>query len=90
MQMRMKVPYTITNEVVEFEENSRIAWRHFGHHVWRYVLEPVEGGTKVTETFDYAPSRSPRMLELAGYPRRNGEGIDATLAQLQKRFTPPA
>ena len=60
MDMKMGVPYKITNEVVELEENRRIAWRHFGHHIWRYELEPVEGGTKVTESFDWAIPASPR------------------------------
>lgn len=87
--MRMKmfgVPYGIKNEVVEYEENRRIAWRHFGHHVWRWELEPVDGGTKVTETFDWAPARSPAMLERVGFPARNEKGIQETLARLQARF----
>ena len=33
-------------EVVEFEEDRRIAWRHYGHHIWRYTLEPTDGGTR--------------------------------------------
>ena len=34
------LPYKITNHVVEFEPDRRIAWRHFGGHRWRYELEP--------------------------------------------------
>ena len=30
MEMKVGVPYKITNEVVEFIEGERIAWRHFG------------------------------------------------------------
>ena len=48
------MPYKIRNTVVEFEEDRRIAWRHFGGHRWRYVLEPTGGGTTVTESFDYS------------------------------------
>jgi len=33
------VPYFIRSKVVEFEENKRIAWAHFGKHRWRYELE---------------------------------------------------
>lgn len=87
--MRMKMfglPYGIKNEVVEYDENRRIAWRHFGHHVWRWELEPVDGGTKVTETFDWAPARSPTILERVGFPARNEKGIEQTLARLQSRF----
>ena len=38
------LPYKIRNTVVEFEEDRRIAWRHFGGHRWRYVLEPTVAG----------------------------------------------
>ena len=86
MRMRLGVPYVIGNRVVEFEEGRRIAWRHLGHHVWRYELEPVEGGTRVTETFDWAPSRTPKVLELAGIPARNARSIEATLERLVARF----
>ena len=86
MRMRLGVPYVIANTVVEFEEGRRIAWRHLGHHVWRYELEPVDGGTRVTETFDWAPSRTPKVLELTGIPARNARSIDATLSRLVARF----
>ena len=82
MRMHLLVPYVITNEVVEFEEGRRIAWRHFGHHVWRWELEPVDGGTRVTETFDWAPARAPKVLELAGIPERNARSIERTLERL--------
>ncbi len=84
MSMRLGVPYTIKNEVVEFEEDRRIAWRHFGHHRWRYELEPVgEGSTKVTETFDWSTARAPKLIELVGFPATNTRGIEATLPRLK-------
>ena len=55
MDMKMgPVPYRISSNVVEFEENRLIAWAHYGKHRWRYELEPLDGGarTRVTETFD--------------------------------------
>ena len=87
MRMRLGLPYVIRNEVVEFEEDRRIAWRHLGHHVWRYELEPVDGGTRVTETFDWSPARAPKALELLGIPARNARSIDATLERLAARFS---
>lgn len=84
MSMRIGLPYRIKNTVVEFEEDKRIAWRHFSHHIWRYELEPVNGGTKVTETFDYSTARSPRFIELMGYPKKHPEGMAATLERLAK------
>ena len=83
MQMKIAVPYLITNTVVEFEEGKRIAWRHFGRHVWRYELEPVAGGTRVTETFDWSRALSPQALELARIPARNAKSIEKTLPRLK-------
>jgi uncharacterized protein YndB with AHSA1/START domain len=84
MSMRLGVPYTIKNEVVEFEEGRRIAWRHVGHHRWRYELEPAgEGSTRVSETFDWSTSRAPKVLELLRYPATNTRGIEATLPRLK-------
>ena len=87
MRMRIGMPYLIRNTVVEFEENRRIAWRHFGRHIWRYELEPVSGGTRVTETFDWNGALSPRALELTKVPQANLRGITATLEQLRSRFS---
>lgn len=86
MKMRMALPYRIVNTVVEFEEGRRIAWRHFHRHVWRWELEPVDGGTKVTETFDWSSARSPRGIELIKAPTRNAQWIEATLQRLVDRF----
>lgn len=86
MRMRLGVPYVIRNQVVEFEEGRRIAWRHFHRHVWRYELEPAGSGTRVTESFDYRDSRSPQALERMGFPARNTRGIEATLDRLKERF----
>jgi hypothetical protein len=80
------VPYKIRNTVVEFEEGRRIAWRHFGGHRWRYVLEPTAAGTRVTESFDYSMYAVPQrlLIELAGFPARNRAGIVGTLANLRQ------
>lgn len=87
--MDMKIgplPYRISNEVVEFEQDRLIAWRHFGHHRWRWELEPIEGGTKVTESFDWSTSRFPPMYPIAGYDKKNSAAIEATLDRLAARF----
>ena len=76
------LPYRITNTVVEFEENRLIAWQHFGKHRWRYELEPVEGGTKVTESFDWSTAISPKAIELMGYPKQHQGNIEQTLERL--------
>jgi hypothetical protein len=86
MQMKIGVRYKITNTVVEFEEAKTIAWRHFGGHIWRYILEPVDGGTKVTEQFDWNKSKSPLILKLRKSPQDNAKSIEKTLENLVKRF----
>ncbi|WP_326833750.1 SRPBCC family protein [Amycolatopsis rhabdoformis] len=87
MDMKLGAPYRISNTVVEFEENRLIAWRHLMGHRWRWLLEPAGAGkTTVTETFDYSTARSPLALELTGFPKRNAEGIEKTLARLTKMF----
>lgn len=80
------MPYKITNRVVEFEPDRRIAWRHFGGHRWRYELEPLDdGGTRVTETFDYSRYDFLRrtFIEVLGFPERNRKGIEGTLVRLK-------
>jgi hypothetical protein len=86
MSMKKAMPYKITNTVVEFVEDKQIGWRHIGGHIWRYILEPTEGGTTVTEQFAYRSSRSPLMLELAGYVKYNNVAIKQTLINLAKHF----
>ena len=86
MQMKIGVRYKITNTVVEFEEGKTIAWRHIGGHIWRYILEPVDGGTKVTEQFDWNKSKSPLILKLRKSPQDNAKSIEKTLENLVKRF----
>jgi uncharacterized protein YndB with AHSA1/START domain len=87
MDMRMGAAYGIENEVVEFEEGERIAWRHFSGHRWRYELEDVEGGTAVTETFDWSGARAKLPLQLAGFPRRNLAAMRRTLERLDRLVT---
>ena len=82
MKMHMGGPYEMTNTVVELEENRRIAWqprpsnalaaKAIGGRIWRYELEPVEGGTRVRETWDISQERVPPLLiGLRWLTRRN-------------------
>ena len=87
MDMRIGLPYRITNEVVEFDEPHQIGWRHFGGHVWRYRLEPAEGGTLVTEEFDWSTNKSPLMLKLMKATERNRVAMEATLKRLEALFS---
>ena len=86
MNMKIGLPYRITNTVVEFEEGRQIGWRHFGGHVWRYILEPTETGTKVTEQFDWTNNRSPLMLKVMNAIENNAKSMEKTLENLARRF----
>ncbi len=91
MDMRIAAPYTITNTVVEFDEPTLIAWRHFNGHVWRYRLEDGgDGRTRVTEQWDPTRARGQRVLRLLRFPRRNRIGMEQTLLHLADRFADQA
>lgn len=82
------LPYRISNEVVEFVENERVAWRHFGHHIWRYELEAIDPTTtKVTESFEWGTARFPPMYEWVGYPKQHEGNIASTLERLEAVVT---
>lgn len=87
MNMRIGLPYVISNTVVEFEENRLIAWQHFGGHRWRYELRPVDGGTEVTETFDWSTARAPWAIEWIGYPKKHPAAMEKTLERLDRYVT---
>src|SRR5262249_33932748 len=67
MAMKLGVPYSMKNEVIEYDEDKRIAWqtrpardwqgRYFGGRIWRYELEPSASGTLVRETWDISQER---------------------------------
>ncbi|MBW3085308.1 hypothetical protein KEM60_01505 [Austwickia sp. TVS 96-490-7B] len=88
------VPYRSVNHVIEYDPPRCIAWatvaefqgRVFaGGQTWRYELEPVDGGTLVTETYDWSGSRrAVWLLEKTGQPEKYAEAMSATLARLAR------
>ena len=96
MSMKQGVSYSMVNEVVEFEEGRRIAWKPTmkafawvsGGRVWRYELEPVDGGTRVTETWDITHEKSKFFVRAAG--KKTRANMEATLARLDEIATAPA
>ncbi len=80
------MPYRITNTVVEFDADKRIAWRHFGGHRWRYELEALgDAQTRVTESFDFSwyKGAAAGAIKAAKFPGRNRQGIKDTLVKLK-------
>lgn len=97
MDMRAGFAYATRNEVVEFEENRRIAWRTLaggplsrvlGGRIWRYELTPRDGGTLVRETWDIsteARASRPFIRRMAGMTRRNMERTLERIAEVVAR-----
>jgi uncharacterized protein YndB with AHSA1/START domain len=93
MSMRLGVPYSMVNTVVEFEEDRRIAWqarppgvfgRFLAGRIWRYVLEPVEGGTLVRESWDISRDHQRAFLRLGGLPATTKRNMEATLERIEQ------
>lgn len=94
MDMHLGTAYSTRNTVVEFEQDRRIAWqttatgplgRVLGGRIWRYVLEPVAGGTLVTETWDIRSERAPSkpfVRRMGPMTRRNMEGTLERIEQV--------
>jgi uncharacterized protein YndB with AHSA1/START domain len=91
MSMKAGLPYSMSNTVVEFEQDRRIAWkavlsgflgRYLGGRIWRYEFEPVEGGTLVRESWDVSQDKQGRFLKKSKLPAQTAESMTATLARL--------
>jgi hypothetical protein len=94
MSMKAGISYSMTNTVVEFEENRRIAWQtrgagriggRFGGRIWRYELEPVEGGTRVRESWDISQERGKILIRAARAKTR--KSMEQTLARIEELVT---
>jgi len=96
MSMHLGIPYSMVSTVIEYEENRRVAWQttgpgsigaHVGGRIWRYELEPAEGGTLVRESWDISQESAvtrPLVRRGAGQTRKN---MAATLERIEKLVT---
>ena len=93
MKMKMGLPYSMSSTVVEFEEGRRIAWQTWppfgpklaGGRIWRYVLEPVDGGTKVTESWDVSEEKLTKpVVKLGGAAEKTRKNMAQTLENIEK------
>ncbi|MBM7276600.1 SRPBCC family protein [Gordonia rubripertincta] len=81
------VPYTITSTATEVDTDRVVEWKHPMGHRWRWDLVATSPTTtQVTETFDYSTLKFPKIMELIGYDKKNGQGIEGTLRALANRF----
>lgn len=86
MDMNNRINYLTRNKVVVFDENKAIAWHHWAQFVWRYDLEAVPEGTRVTESFTYDKPWAFIIIRL-GWPERNRRGMEATLQRIDQLLT---
>jgi uncharacterized protein YndB with AHSA1/START domain len=93
MSMRLGLPYSMVNEVVEFQENRRIAWqarmagplgRVVGGRIWRYELEPTNGSTRVRESWDIRQDRQRWLLRVGPTPRQTRRSMERTLERIEE------
>lgn len=93
MNMRLIVPYVMINEVVEYEENKKIAWqprlagplgRFVGGRIWRYELEAKEDGTLVKETWDVSQDPARFLLDRPSVHKRVKDAMEKTLENIDK------
>jgi uncharacterized protein YndB with AHSA1/START domain len=99
MSMRLGIPYSMVNTVIEFEDNRRIAWqarppgfvgRFSAGRIWRYELEPVEGGTRVKETWDLSEDKQRMLLRLGGLPDKTRHNMEKTLERIERLTAAPS
>jgi uncharacterized protein YndB with AHSA1/START domain len=98
MSMHMGIGYSMFNTVIEFEENRRIAWqtrprgfvgKFVGGRIWRYDLEPVEGGTRVRETWDISEDHQRALLRLGKMAEQTRGSMDRTLDRIEELTATP-
>ena len=93
MSMKMGMPYSMQNTVIEFEENRLLAWQtrgpgrigsHVGGRIWRYELEEVDGGTLVKESWDISQESFATKPVVRMGAESTRKAIAATLERIEK------
>jgi uncharacterized protein YndB with AHSA1/START domain len=96
MSMHLVVKYSMTNEIIEFDDGKRIAWqtrpasgmqaRFFGGRIWRYELEPAAGGTLVRESWDISREKGPikGLLGMGRSKDHTRKAMEQTLANIAR------
>ena len=96
MSMKIGVPYSMVSTVVEFEEGRRIAWQTRGPgplgkfvagRIWRYELEPAEGGTLVRESWDITQESPVSKLAVRRMAEMTRKNMAATLERIEQLVT---
>jgi uncharacterized protein YndB with AHSA1/START domain len=96
MSMKMGVSYSMQSTVIEFEDNRRVAWQttgpgpvgaHVGGRIWRYELEPVDGGTLVRESWDITQESIITRSVVRRSADKTRKNMSATLERIEQLVT---
>lgn len=93
MAMKVGIPYSMVSTVIELDEPRRIAWQTRGPgnlgggRIWRYELEPVEGGTLVRESWDITHESVLSKWMVKSQGPNAAEGMTATLERIEQLLT---
>jgi uncharacterized protein YndB with AHSA1/START domain len=96
MSMKLGVPYSMVSTVVELEPHRRIAWQTrgpgrvgsmFGGRIWRYELEPQDGGTLVRETWDISEESALTRPVVRQAAKKTATNMTATLERIEALLT---
>jgi len=99
MSMKLGVPYSMSNRVIEFEPDKRIAWqttfagplgRFIGGRIWRYEFAASGGGTLVRETWDITKDKQRFMLKAGPVGKQTRDAMTKTLERLAEMTETPA
>ncbi len=95
MSMKAGIGYSMENTIIEFEQDRRITWQTrppnrfigmlVGGRIWRYELQPVDGGTLVRESWDITQEQVKAMVRpLAGKTKIS---MEKTLERIEQVVT---
>jgi hypothetical protein len=93
MNMKVGLPYKMESTVVAFDEGRCVAWQSrpagFGRHlgggrIWRYDLEPVEGGTRVRESWDISQEVGASKWLVGLGRKKTRESMTKTLERIEE------
>lgn len=94
MSMRVKMAYSMVSTVIEYDEPRVIAWQTRGPgnlgggRIWRYELQPVEGGTLVRESWDISRESVLSKWMVKGLGEKTKENMAATLERIATYLAP--
>jgi uncharacterized protein YndB with AHSA1/START domain len=96
MSMKMGLPYSMVNTVIEYEQDRRLAWQTrgpgpvgklVGGRIWRYELQPVDDGTLVRESWDISEEAPVTKLGVKRLANKTEQNMAATLARIEELVT---